>query len=216
MPTKELQDWAKKLDLLSPRRTITLLQDMKKKGMIKQAKVKGYKKRWVINEEEFGDFIDVWVTLEKNGKKERIQLTQSKLTKAIKLAIKDYEKGIANKKSEVNQKFIFAHILHIVHALSLIARLTLAINAGFFINAKAKTTHAQENIKLLEKFLQKLCFNMAKKDSESYGVLIALIYNYFEELNPFEDLHTFEQIPIPVKKQIPIPLKKQSTSRFQF
>ena len=84
MSTKELQDWAKKLDLLSPRRTITLLQDMKKKGMIKQAKVKGYKKRWVINEEEFGDFIDVWVTFEKNGKKERIQLTQSKVCKSSK------------------------------------------------------------------------------------------------------------------------------------
>jgi len=38
---------------------------------------------------------------------------------------------------------------------------------------------------------------MAKKDSESYGVLIALIYNYFEELNPFEE----------------ITIKKQSTSR---
>jgi len=96
----------------------------------------------------------------------------------------------------------------------LIARLTLAINSGFFINARAKTSYAQENIKLLEKFLQKLCRNMAEKDSESYGVLMALIYNYFEELNPFEDLHTFEQIPIPAKKQIPIPLKKQSTSRF--
>jgi len=38
--TKELQDWAKKGELLSPRRTISLLQDMKKKVMIKQAKIK--------------------------------------------------------------------------------------------------------------------------------------------------------------------------------
>ena len=195
--TKELQDWAKKGELLSPRRTISLLQDMKKKGMIKQAKIKGYKKRWIINEEKIGDFVDIWATLVKNTKKERIKFTQSELTKSIKYMIKDYEKKIANKKSDVNQKFMFAHILHIVHALSWIARLSLAINSGFFINAKAKTTHAQENIKLLEKFLQKLCYNMAKKDSESYGVIIALIYNYFEELNPFEEIST----------------KKQSTSR---
>jgi len=78
--TKELQDWANSedLNLLSPRRTITLLQDMKKKGMIKQAKIKGYKKRWIINEEEFGDFVDVWATLDKNGKREFIPFTQLK------------------------------------------------------------------------------------------------------------------------------------------
>lgn len=188
--TTELQVWAEKGGLLSTRRTISLLQDMKKKGMIKQAKIQGHKKRWIINEEEFGDFVDIWATLVKNTKKERIQFTQSELTKSIKYMIKDYEKKIANKKSDVNQKFMFAHILHIVNALSWIARLSLAINSGFFINAKAKTTHAQENIKLLEKFLRKLCYNMAKKDSESYGVIIALIYNYFEELNPFEEIST--------------------------
>ena len=207
--TTELQKWGKKKGILSPRRTSDLLQTMKKKGMIKQAKIKGYKKRWIINEEKIGGFIDVWVTLEKKGKREFIRFTQSELTKAIKFVIKDYEKGIANKKSDMNQKFPFGDIIYIVHALSWIARLTLATNSGFFINAKVKTTHAQENIKLLEKFLQKLCRNMAEKDSESYGVLMALIYNYFEELNPFEDLHTFEQIPIPAKKQIPIRLKKQ-------
>lgn len=212
--TTELQKWGKKKGILSPRRTSDLLQTMKKKGMIKQAKIKGYKKRWIINEEKIGGFIDLWVTFEKKGKREFIRFTQSELTKAIKIAIKYYEKGIANKKSELNQNFVFAHILHIIHALSLIARLTLAINSGFFINARAKTSYAQENIKLVEKFLQKLCRNMAEKDSESYGVLMALVYNYFEELNPFENLHTFEQIPIPAKKQIPIPLKKQSTSRF--
>jgi len=210
--TKELQDWAKKEDVLSPRRTITLLQDMKKKRMIKQAKIGGYKKRWIINEEKIGDFVDVWATLDYTAKKERVQFTQSEVTKSIKLMIKDYEKKIANKKSYMNQKFPFGDIVYIVYVLSWIARLTLAINSGFFINAKAKTTHAQENIKLFEKFLQKLCYNMAKKDEKSYGVLIALIYNYFEELNPFEDLHTFEQIPIPAKKQIPIRLKKQSPS----
>ncbi len=191
--TKELQDWASAFDLLSPRRTIDQLQNMKKKGMIKQAKIKGYKKRWIINEEEFGDFIDVWVTFEKKGKREFTRFTQSELNKSIKSMIKDYEKKIANKKSEVNQKFPFADILYIVNVLSWIARLTLAINSGFFNNARAKTTHAQENIKLLGEFLQKLCYNMAKKDSESYGVIIALIYNYFEELNPFEDLYTLKQ-----------------------
>ena len=210
--TKELQDWAKKQDLLSPRRTITLLQDMKKKGMIKQAKIKGYKKRWIINEEKTGDLIDVWATLDYTAKKERVQFTQSELTKSIKLMITDYEKRIANKKSDMNQKFPFGDIIYIVHALSWIARLTLATNSGFFINAKVKTTHAQENIKLLEEFLRKLCYNLAEKDEKSYGLLIALIYNYFEELNPFENLHTFEQIPIPAKKQIPIRLKKQLPS----
>jgi len=192
LSTKELQDWANALNLLSPRRTIDLLQDMKTKEMIKKAKIKGHK-RWVINEEEFGDFIDVWLTFEKKGKREFIRFTQSELTKSIKGLIKDYEKGIANKKSEVNKNFVFAHINYIVHALSWIARLTLAINAGFFINAKAKTTHAQENITLLGNFLHKLCRNMAEKDTESYGTLIALIYTYFEELNPFEDLYTFPQ-----------------------
>lgn len=210
--TKGLQDWAKKEELLSPRRTISLLQDMKKKGMIKQAKIKGYKKRWIINEEKTGDFVDLWVTLDYTTKKERVQFTQAELTKAIKFSIKDYEKRITNKKSDINQKFPFGDIIYIVHALSLIARLTLAINSGYFINAKVKTTHAQENIKLLEKFLQKLCYNMAKKDEKSYGMLIALIYDYFGELNPFENLHTFEEIPIPAKKQIPIRLKKQLPS----
>jgi len=123
--------------------------------MIKQAKIKGYKKRWIINEEKTGDFVDVWATLDYTTKKERVQFTQSELTKAIKFSIKDYEKRITNKKSDLNQKFPFGDIIYIVHALSLIARLTLAINSGYFINAKVKTTHAQENIKLLEKFLQK-------------------------------------------------------------
>jgi len=212
--TKGLQDWAEKGELLSPRRTISLLQDMKKKGMIKQAKIKGYKKRWIINEEKIGDFVDIWATLVKNTKKERVQFTQTELTKSIKFMIKDYEKRIANKKSDLNQKFPFGDIIYIVNVLSWIARLSLAINSGFFINARAKTTLAQENIKLLEGFLRKLCRNMVEKDTESYGVLMALIYNYFEELNPFEDVDTFKHIPIPAKKQIPIRLKKQSTSRF--
>ena len=210
--TKDLQDWAEDLDVLSSRRTITLLQDMKKKRMIKQAKIGGYKKRWIINEEKIGDFVDIWATLDYTTKKERVQFTQSELTKSIKEMIKEYEKRIANKKPDVNQQFIFAHIIYIVHVLSWVARLTLAINSGFFINAKVKTTHAQENIKLLEEFLRKLCYNLAEKDEKSYGLLIALIYNYFEELNPFENLHTFEQIPIPAKKQIPIRLKKQLPS----
>lgn len=191
--SKELEDFAENLGILSSRRTSDQLQKMKKKGMIKQGEIKKHKKRWTINEEELGDFIDIWATVGKNTKKEPILFTQSEVTKSIKIMIKDYEKKIANKKSDVNKKFIFAHIIYIVNVLSWIARLSLSINAGFFINAPAKTTLAQENIKLFENFLQKLCRNMAEKDPESYGVIIALISNYLEELNPFEE--------IPIKKQ---------------
>jgi len=105
--TKGLQDWAKKGELLSPRRTISLLQDMKKKGMIKQAKIKGYKKRWIINEEKIGNFVDIWATLVKNTKKERVQFTQSELTKSIKYMIKDYEKKNSEQKIRHESKISF-------------------------------------------------------------------------------------------------------------
>jgi len=195
--TKDLQEYAENNLGIKKRFTIDILNDMEKMNMIEKSKVKGMRKLqgWRVREELAIPSNDMWTTsVDEKGNQVYDKITQKQLTKELQVMIKGYRKIVADKKSILYENdFIFPiyHFRNVVLCLKWISRLTLAIKSGLFLDNRNKPTWARENIKLFEDFMNKNLSNVAihyENNDDKYNVFLVTVMNYFEGLNPLEDI----------------------------
>ena len=195
--TKELQDYAKQNGISQPRNTINILNSMEEAGIIEKARIKGMRKRegWKLVEQPDTPSYEMWTTIiRKKGNKEKIKLqalTQPEIYNLIQKDLVAYRKIVYNKKSKLYKNpfyFPMFHMLMVESCMKWIARLSLAINSGLFMENKTKEKLARKNIDLVEQFMRELLRTVAKHyldTPKKYDVFLITMNNYFESINMF-------------------------------
>ncbi len=81
------------------------------------------------------------------------------------------------KKTKPDSNYYTYHVAIISDCLEWITKLTLAINSGMLGNSPNKLALAHRNRERYEEFLQKLIFNIKKKDEKLGNAIIRAIYH---------------------------------------
>lgn len=173
--------------------TYILLEMVSKERLVRK-KLKGQKQMGYVNNEEItkGKMNESYHSSGKikKGNIKQTKLTQNELNNLIKKDMESYKKTIGNKKSEIHSDNMLFYVLHttqITRCLSWITRLTLFIEGKVFSGKMNKINFARENIKLLEKFIGILCWNMKEKYPKGYNLFLKGMHDYLEFLDPFEN-----------------------------
>jgi len=161
---------------VSDRTIIRKINAMSKTGQIdhKRIRKQGKRERYFVKEEntKHDMRIRAFEIKGKSYKEIRPTMTQRQISSIITEKIKFYKQELNKLKNEPKRNYYLYHIAMISGCLESISQLTFAINSGILGNSPNKLALALRNKERNEEFLQKLIFNIKKKDEELANEII--------------------------------------------
>lgn len=161
------------------------LKILVKSGVLTYEKIKGLHpsskvKRYNIAEENTTD--DLWTVVsdKKTWKRRKIHFTQKSLSADINEKIKNWRKGIGNRKKTEEQLIRF-DVAYLISCMEWITKLTWAINSGMFGDSKTQYAIANRNRLRYDEFIQKIVYHMRDKYPENYPQIRTLVYDVLDK-----------------------------------
>jgi len=179
-------DIIKQFSHISRRNIFRYLKKLRDNGGLKYGRIrekgKGKRARYSMPDEE-NSKNDMWIrgipenVDRKNPRLINIKLTQKNFSKMISDEMKFYKKELKNAKKEPYGNFVAWHIAVASGCMQKILQLTWAINSGMFGDSNNKIKSAHRNRKRCEDFLNKIIYNLKKRDEKQFNSISAIIYN---------------------------------------
>jgi len=171
------------------------LSELVKTGRVEHKRIRGKnskRKRYFIPENEKKD--NLWTHIwQKKEKRLFINyISQRKISSLISQENKFYGKELKKLKNRSDESFFDYHLISICACLEWISRLTWAINSGILGDSQSKIDLAQRNRERHEEFLQKIIFNMKKRDT---GRAETIAFQVYELLDSFPLMSAFYPFP---------------------
>jgi len=166
---------------VSDRTVIRKVNTMVKNRLIERKRIhgKGKRERYFVKEETIKQDLRARA-FDIKGKKYvevKATMTQRNLSSNITEWIKLYNKELKKFKNQPESEYYYYHIAMISDCLSWVTKLTFAINSGILGNSPNKLALAYRNKERYEEFLQKLIYNIKKKDEKLADEIIKAIEN---------------------------------------
>ena len=188
MSMSEIQ---KSFPQVSDRTIIRKVNTMSKTRQIEHKRIHGKgtkRKRYFVKEEDTKQDMRIraFEIKGKSYKEIKPTITQRNLSSLITEDIQYYKQELNKLKNEPEKNYYYYHIAKITGCLEGSTQLTMAINSGMLGNSPNKLALAYRNRERYEEFLQKLMFNIKKKDEKLGNDIIKainheLINNWFME-----------------------------------
>jgi len=178
MSMSEIQ---KSFTKISNRTIIREVKGLLYTGQITHGRIhgKGKRKRYFVKEENTKQNLTIrsFKIKGKSYKEIRPTITQRNLSSLTTETTQHYKQELKKLKNEPDSNYYTYHIAMISGCLEWVTKLTMAINSGMLGNSPNKLTLAHRNRERYEEFLQKLIFNIKKKDEKLGNEIIRAIYH---------------------------------------
>ena len=171
------------------------LTELVKTGKVEHKRIRGKnskRKRYFIPENEKKDNLWTHIWLEKEKALYINYVSQRRISSIISKENKFYEKELKELKGSSDESFFNYHLISICGCLEWISRLTWAINSGILGDSKSKIELAKRNRERHETFLQKIIFNMKKRNTDKTGTIT---FRMYELLDSYPLLSAFYPFP---------------------